>query len=389
MAIQPADRVSQIKEYYFSRKLREVAALNAAGHNIISLGIGGPDRMPDEGVIQALTEDVARPDAHGYQLHNGLPELRRAFADWYSRVYGVELNPDTELQPLIGSKEGVLHMTLTFVNPGDTVLVPNPGYPTYTSVSKLLGVNVMTYTLNAGNGWMPDFEELERMPLERVRMMWVNYPHMPTGTTADVKLFDRLIDFGRRHNILIVNDNPYSLILNDHPLSILSRPGAKEVAMELNSLSKSHNMAGWRIGMVAGSAEKIGWLLKVKSNIDSGQFRPMMKAAVRALALGPEWNRQLNAVYAARRRVAEQIMDALGCTYDPAQTGLFLWGRIPDSVSGSEALADAVLDSARVFITPGFIFGTAGERYIRLSLCATEERLNEALNRITEAHIVY
>lgn len=386
MNIKPADRVSVIKEYYFSRKLREVAALNAAGHDIVSLGIGGPDRMPDESVVKALADDAARPDAHSYQSYTGLPELRRAYAGWYERVYGVTLDPDSEILPLIGSKEGVLHVTMAFVNPGDAVLVPDPGYPTYTSVSKLLGAEVKTYTLTQANGWMPDFDALEAMDLSKVKIMWVNYPHMPTGTPANTDLFDRLIEFGKRHGILIVNDNPYSLILNDNPMSLLSRPCAKDTALELNSLSKSHNMAGWRMGMVSGHPELISYVLKVKSNIDSGQFRPMMRAAAAALALGPAWNATLNGVYRSRRRVAEQIMTALGCTFDPRQTGLFLWGRVPDDCPGSEALADDVLAKARVFITPGFIFGPAGERYVRLSLCATEERMQEALKRINQVY---
>lgn len=385
MSIKPSDRVGQIKEYYFSRKLREVAALNAAGRDIISLGIGGPDRMPHASVIETLAADAAQPDAHSYQSYTGLPELRRAYADWYRRVYGVTLDPDGGILPLIGSKEGILHISLAFVNPGDSVLVPDPGYPTYTSVSRIVGANIIPYTLDPANGWYPDFEALEQLPLDNVRILWVNYPHMPTGTPATPELFDRFIDFGRRHNILIVNDNPYSLILNDHPLSILSRPGAMDVALELNSLSKSHNMAGWRMGVLCGNPELVGYVLKIKSNIDSGQFRPMMRAAATALSLGDDWNRTLNDVYASRRRVAERIMTALGCTFDPHQTGLFLWGRIPDSCPGSEALADQVLDRARVFITPGFIFGPAGERYIRISLCATEQMLERALERVAAA----
>lgn len=385
MSIKPSDRVGQIKEYYFSRKLREVAALNAAGRDIISLGIGGPDRMPHASVIETLAADAAQPDAHSYQSYTGLPELRRAYADWYRRVYGVTLDPEGGILPLIGSKEGILHISLAFVNPGDAVLVPDPGYPTYTSVSRIVGANIIPYTLDPANGWYPDFEALEQLPLDNVRILWVNYPHMPTGTPATPELFDRFIDFGRRHNILIVNDNPYSLILNDHPLSILSRPGAMDVALELNSLSKSHNMAGWRMGVLCGNPELVGYVLKIKSNIDSGQFRPMMRAAATALSLGDDWNRTLNDVYASRRRVAERIMTALGCTFDPHQTGLFLWGRIPDSCPGSEALADQVLDRARVFITPGFIFGPAGERYIRISLCATEQMLERALERVAAA----
>jgi aspartate/methionine/tyrosine aminotransferase len=376
----PAERVTRIQEYYFSRKLKEVAALNAAGHDVISLGIGGPDLPPDQSVIDTLAEAANNPANHSYQTHIGLPELRGAYADWYQRYYGVTLDPESEILPLIGSKEGVLHVSLTFLNPGDGVLVPNPGYPTYSSVSQLVGAEIFSYDLTAEHGWYPDFDALERLPLERIKLMWVNYPHMPTGTPATMELFEKLIDFGRRHDILIVHDNPYSFILNDRQLSILSVPGAKEVALEMNSLSKSQNMAGWRMGMVASNATFISWLLRVKSNIDSGQFKPMMLAAARALRLGDEWYRKVNETYAARRAEAEAIMEALGCSYDPKQQGLFLWGKIPESVASSEALADELLAKARVFLTPGFIFGSNGERYIRISLCS--QRLSEALSRI-------
>lgn len=383
-SIAPADRVASVKEYYFSRKLREVAALNAGGKDIISLGIGGPDRMPAPEVIEALSADAALPDAHSYQPYVGIPDLRRAYAGWYRRTYGVTLDPATEIQPLIGSKEGILHISLAFLNPGDAVLVPNPGYPTYTSVSNLAQAEIIPYDLTAEGGWMPDFDALERLPLEKVKLMWVNYPHMPTGTPATIGLFSRLVDFGRRHGIVIAHDNPYSFILNDKPLSILQVEGARDVAIEMNSLSKSHNMAGWRMGMLASNPQFVEWVLKVKSNIDSGQWRPMQRAAVKALELGSEWYDGLNAVYASRRRVAEEIMTALGCTFDPAQRGLFLWGRIPETAASSEALADEILYGARVFITPGFIFGSNGDRYIRISLCATEDKMREALDRINQ-----
>lgn len=382
--IKPANRVATVKEYYFSKKLKEVAALNAGGADIISLGVGGPDRPPHPDVIRTLKDEASKDDTHGYQPYVGLPELRKAYADWYQSYYGVTLNPDTEIQPLIGSKEGILHTTLTFVNPGDGVLVPNPGYPTYTSVSRLAEAEIFTYDLTEENAWEPDFEALERLPLERVKLMWVNYPNMPTGKCASVQLFTKLVNFGLKHNIVIVNDNPYSFILNDTPLSILSVPRAKETAIEMNSLSKSHNMPGWRMGMIAACPQFIEWILKVKSNIDSGQFKPMMKAAARALQCPPEWYDEINAIYAKRRAVAAQLMEALGCSYDPSQRGLFLWGRIPDSCPGSEALADQVLYKARVFITPGFIFGSNGERYIRISLCATEAKMLQALERIKQ-----
>lgn len=386
-SIQPANRVAQVKEYYFSKKLKEVARLNAAGMDIISLGIGGPDRPPHKSVVEELCMSASRPDTHSYQPYVGLPELRKAYAAWYRNWYGVELNPDTEIQPLIGSKEGILHITLAFVNPGDGVLVPNPGYPTYSSVSKLADAEVYTYNLKEDTGWYPDFDELEKLPLEKIKLMWVNYPNMPTGATASKELYERIVDFGKRHNIVIVNDNPYSFILNDNPLSLLSVEGAKDIAIEMNSLSKSHNMAGWRMGMLASNAQFVEWILKVKSNIDSGQFKPMMLSAVKALECGREWYDELNAVYSERRQVAEEIMRALGCSFDERQRGLFLWGKIPDSVESVEAFADKVLYEARVFVTPGFIFGSNGERYIRISLCATKEKMNEALIRIKNTKI--
>lgn len=381
--IRPADRISVVEEYYFSRKLREVAAMNAAGADVISLGIGGPDRPPHASVVETLVADASRPDTHGYQPYVGLPELRAAFADWYERSYGVVLNPANEIQPLIGSKEGILHISMAFLNPGDAVLLPNPGYPTYTSVSRLVGAEIINYDLTEKHRWQPDFDALERLPLERVKIMWVNYPHMPTGARASIELFQRVVDFGRRHNILIVNDNPYSFILNDNPLSILQIEGAKDVCIEMNSLSKSHNMPGWRIGMLASNSEIVNWVLRVKSNIDSGQFHPMMKAAVTALSAGKEWYDRLNAEYSRRRKVAEKIMTALGCSFDPMQAGLFLWGRIPDSYVSAEELTERILLDKRVFITPGLIFGTNGARYIRISLCATLSRMEEALLRIT------
>lgn len=380
----PANRVQQVKEYYFSRKLKEIAELNAKGADIISLGIGGPDRPPHIDTINTLCQEAQLPNSHGYQSYVGLPELREAFSQWYKRFYNVELNPTNEIQPLIGSKEGILHTTLAFVNPGDGVLLPNPGYPTYTSVSRLAEAELYTYDLTEESNWEPDFEALEKLPLEKIKLMWVNYPHMPTGKRASLELFQKLVDFGRKHNIVIVNDNPYSFILNDKPLSIFNIEGAKDIAIEMNSLSKSHNMPGWRIGMLASNPTFIQWILKVKSNIDSGQFRPMMKAAIEALKQGPEWYDDVNSTYAKRRLIAEEIMNTLGCHFDPEQSGLFLWGRIPNDAASSEALADNILYNARVFITPGFIFGSNGDRYIRISLCATEEKINEALNRIKQ-----
>ena len=382
--IVPADRVEAIKEYYFSRKLRELAQLNAQGADIISLGIGGPDRAPAPEVIETMQREVAIESNHSYQSHNGLPQLRQAFADWYKRVYGVTLDPATEIQPLIGSKEGILHLSLTFLNPGDGVLVPDPGYPTYSSVSRLVGAEIFTYDLTEEGGWLPDFDALERMPLDKIKLMWVNYPHMPTGRQATRETFERLVDFGHRHGIVIAHDNPYSFILNREPQSILQVPGAKDICIEFNSLSKSHNMAGWRVAMAASNPTFISWLLKVKSNIDSGQFKPTMLAAAEALKAGDEWYDALYDVYAERRVIAEEIMNELGCHFDPNQRGMFLWGRIPDNVPSGEWLADELFYKAKVFITPGFIFGKNGERYIRISLCAKPDKLAESLARIRQ-----
>lgn len=385
-AIRPAERLSAVSEYYFSRKGKEVARLNAQGMDIISLAIGSPDMPPSPQTIETLCEQARRPDAHGYQPTAGIPELRRAMAGFYERWYGVSLDPDTEIQPLIGSKEGILHVTLALANVGDEVLVPNPGYPTYTSLSRLLGTRVVNYSLRPENGWQPDFDELEAMDLSRVKIMWSNYPNMPTGAPAQMQTYERLVDFASRHHIVVVNDNPYSFILNRKPLSLLQVDGAKRCCIEFNSMSKSHNMPGWRVGMLATNAEFVSWILKVKSNIDSGTFRPLQLAAATAYANAAEWHEEANYnVYARRRRLAEQIMTALNCTYDRNQVGMFLWGRIPDSYDNCEALTERVLHEARVFITPGFIFGSGGTRYVRLSLCANEDKLTRALERIRQA----
>lgn len=382
--IVPARRVSEIQEYYFSRRLREVADMRSRGIDVISLGIGGPDCPPPAEAVDTLCEHARRPDTHSYQLSTGLPELRQAFSRWYFRTYGVELNPANEILPLIGSKEGILHISLTFLNPGDGVLVPDPGYPTYTSACRLVGAEIFSYNLTEAGGWQPDFHELERMPLDRIRLMWVNYPHMPTGAPADYSVFERLVDFGRRHGIVIAHDNPYSFILNPTPMSLLQVPGAKDVAIEMNSLSKSHNMAGWRVAMLASNPRFVSWVQKVKSNVDSGQFRPVMLAAAKALDSPRSWYDDLNARYSARRVIAEEIMRTLGCSFDPKQRGMFLWGRIPDSEESGETLADRLLYEARVFIAPGFIFGSNGRRYIRISLCADERNLRRALQRIID-----
>ena len=380
--ITPANRVGSVQEYYFSKKLKEVAEMNAAGKNVINLGVGSPDLPPSEQTIETLCEHARKANEHGYQPYVGIPELRKGFADWYKTWYNVDLDPKTEIQPLIGSKEGILHISLAFLNPGDGVLVPNPGYPTYSSVSKLVEARLIPYELKEELGWQPDFEELEKMDLSNVKLMWTNYPNMPTGANATPELYERLVDFARRKNLVIVNDNPYSFILNEKPISILSVPGAKECCIEFNSMSKSHNMPGWRIGMLASNPEFVQWILKVKSNIDSGMFRAMQLAAATALEAEADWYDGNNRNYRNRRHLAGEIMKALGCTYDEKQVGMFLWGKIPDSCKDVEELTEKVLHEARVFITPGFIFGSNGARYIRISLCCKDNKLAEALERI-------
>ena len=359
--------------------------MNAEGKDIISLAIGSPDMPPSPQTIEKLCEVAHQPNAHGYQPTMGTPELREAMAQFYRRWYNVELDAKTEVLPLIGSKEGILHVTLAFVNPGDEVLVPNPGYPTYTSLSKILGAKIVNYNLREDNGWQPDFDELEKMDLSRVKLMWTNYPNMPTGGRARMETYERLVKFAKEHDIVVVNDNPYSFILSEEHLSILQVPGAKDCCIEFNSMSKSHNMPGWRVGLCASNAQFIQWVLKVQSNIESGTFRGIQLAAAEAYHNDEAWHREYNInTYARRRQWAEQIMDVLGCTYDPNQVGMFLWGKIPESIQNVEDLTERVLHEARVFITPGFIFGSNGERYIRISLCAKEEKIILALKRISE-----
>lgn len=383
--IKPAERLSTVKEYYFSRKLKEVAKMDAEGKDVISLAIGSPDMPPSKQTIDKLCEAAQEDNAHGYQPTCGTRELREAMAKFYKRWYDVELNPDSEIQPLIGSKEGILHITLAFVNPGEKVLVPNPGYPTYTSLSKILGAQVVNYDLDEGNGWQPDFNQLEKMDLTGVRLLWTNYPNMPTGGNARKETYERLVAFAKKHGIVIVNDNPYSFILNDNPQSILQIEGAKDCCIELNSMSKSHNMPGWRVGMCASNPTFIQWILKIKSNIDSGTFRGIQLAAAAAYDNDEEWHRNANiTTYRNRRKYAEEIMKLLNCKYDSKQVGMFLWGRIPDSYATAEELTEQVLHQSRVFITPGVIFGSNGERYIRISLCAKEDRFEEAIKRIRE-----
>ena len=383
MTIQPAERLGLVQEYYFSRKLKEVAQMNAEGKDIISLAIGSPDMPPSPQTVEKLCEVAHDPNAHGYQITVGTPELREAMAGFYKRWYYVDLDGKTEVLPLIGSKEGILHVTLAFVNPGDEVLVPNPGYPTYTSLSKILGAKVVNYNLREDNGWQPDFDELEQMDLSKVKLMWTNYPNMPTGGRAQRQTYERLVAFAKEHNIVVVNDNPYSFILSEEHLSILQIPGAKDCCIEFNSMSKSHNMPGWRVGMCLTNTQFIQWIMKIKSNIDSGTFRGIQLAAAEALQNDKAWHREFNIeTYSRRRRYAEQIMDVLGCTYDPNQVGMFIWGKIPEQYADVEDLTEKVLHEARVFITPGFIFGSNGQRYIRISLCAKEDKIQQALDRI-------
>ena len=393
MIIKPAKRTECVQEYYFSQKLKEIARMNvarkAAGESpVINLGIGSPDGMPPMAAVEALCESAVMSGNHAYQSYVGLPELREAFAGWYARWYGVDLDPSSEIQPLVGSKEGILLISLAFLDKGDKVLVPDPGYPTYSSASKLVEAEILTYDLRADNGWRPDFESLEKMDLSGVKIMWTNYPNMPTGASATDELYADLVAFGKRHGILICNDNPYSFILNENPLSILSQPGAKECCLELNSLSKAHNMAGWRIGMVAADEQVISQILKVKSQMDSGMFKPLQLAAVKALEQGSEWFSELNDEYRRRRVLAGEIFDMLGVEYDHESAGMFLWGKVPqniiagDGVSVGQVLSDKILYEAGVFITPGFIFGRNGENYIRISLCAKQEIIREAAERI-------
>ena len=386
--IVPAERISNVQEYYFSVKLKEIAAMNAQGADVINLGIGSPDLPPAKEVTDTLAREAADPKAHGYQPYVGIAELREEFANWYKKWYGVELNPTNEILPLIGSKEGIMHITLAFINEGDGVLVPNPGYPTYTSVSKLAGARIYNYNLTEENGWHPDFRALEEadakgeIDLKSIKLMWCNYPNMPTGANGSTELFEKLVAFGKKHNIVICHDNPYSFILTEKPLSILSIPGAKDICIELNSLSKSSNMPGWRIGMVATNSIFMQWILRVKSNMDSGMFRPMQLAAVEALKAERSWYDKMNAVYSGRRALAHQIMETIGADARKEQVGMFLWGKVKGN---AKELCDDVLYKAKVFITPGFIFGSQGENYVRISLCCKEPQLEEALKRIKAA----
>jgi LL-diaminopimelate aminotransferase len=385
--IKPANRIGAVQEYYFSVKLKQIDRMRSEGKNIINLGIGNPDQPPADPVLEALHQSAQNPSNHGYQSYIGIPQLRKGFADWYRKSYGVNLDADTEILPMMGSKEGIMHISMAFLNPGDEVLLPNPGYPTYSAVTNLVGAVPVFYNLTFENGWQPDLEALEKLNLTKVRLMWVNYPNMPTGTAAQPEIMKQLVAFGKKHQIVICNDNPYSFILNPSPSSIMSVEGAKDIAIELNSLSKSHNMAGWRIGMAASNAEFINYILRVKSNMDSGMFRPLQEAAAKALEMDDSWYRDVNAVYAERRKLVWEIMDILGCTFDKNQVGMFIWAKVPESSGNGEKLSDKILEKAHVFITPGFIFGSNGEQFIRISLCTPVATLQEAINRIKSIEI--
>ncbi len=384
MRVKPAERTNSVQEYYFSQKLRQIDQMRSSGADIINLGIGSPDQPPSQNTISSLSKEAARTTSHGYQSYTGIPSLRKAFADWYKMYFNVKLDPENEILPLMGSKEGIMHISMAFVNPGDEVLVPDPGYPTYSSVTNLVGGKIRYYDLDEKNGWFPDIARIEESGISRVKVMWINYPHMPTGAKATRRLFEQLTLFCLKNNILLVNDNPYSFILNKEYLSLLEVERAMDIAIELNSLSKSHNMAGWRIGMAAGNREYIKTILKVKSNMDSGMFRALQVAAVEALNNPPSWYDEVNIVYRQRRKIVEEMMDILKCKFDKKQTGLFVWGRIPEDIPDCGSFVDEILNKANVFITPGFIFGKNGARYIRISLCADEPTLLKARTRISD-----
>ncbi|MFA6127318.1 MAG: aminotransferase class I/II-fold pyridoxal phosphate-dependent enzyme [Bacteroidales bacterium] len=380
--IEPSSRIEGLEEYYFSTKLKQIREMNLSGETVINLGIGSPDQAPSVNVTDELAKAAKDEKSHGYQPYQGIPELRLAFSRWYLKSYGVQLDPDDQILPLFGSKEGLMHIAMSFLGPGDAALVPDPGYPAYSAVTRLAGAKVITYPLLPENGWLPDLNFIELMGLHQVKVMWVNYPHMPTGKRASMEFYHELVSFAKCHQILLVNDNPYSFILNDNPISILAVPDAIETTLELNSLSKSHNMAGWRIGMVAGRKEYLGYLMRFKSQMDSGMFKPMQLAAVKALEAGPEWYEGINRIYGERKILAHKLLDSLNCTYDKDQSGLFVWARIPSDEESGQVLADRLLQEKRVFITPGFIFGPQGDQFVRVSLCQPIEVILSAIARI-------
>ena len=379
--ITTAKRLDTVEEYYFSSKLREVRQLMSEGKSIINMGIGSPDLSPSKAVIEAVAAAIQDENGHGYQSYQGLPELRKGMADFYQNQFGVALNPNNEILPLMGSKEGIMHISLAFLNEGDHVLIPNPGYPTYTSVTNLVGAVPVYYDLKEANAWEPDFEALEKLDLSKVKIMWLGYPHMPTGARGSLALFEKLVDFAKKHNILLVNDNPYSFVLNDNPMSLLQVEGAKDVALELNSLSKTFNMAGWRVGMVLGNPEIIDAVLKVKSNMDSGMFYGIQKGAIAALNCDKSWFEDQNKIYRRRRELTEKLAEKLGCEVYKEGVGLFVWAKLPEGIASAEKFIDEILYEKHIFITPGTIFGSNGEGYIRFSLCVKEEKVQEAIDR--------
>lgn len=379
--ITTAKRLDTVEEYYFSSKLREVRQLMSEGKSIINMGIGSPDLSPSKAVIEAVAAAIQDENGHGYQSYQGLPELRKGMADFYQNQFGVEVNPNNEILPLMGSKEGIMHISLAFLNEGDHVLIPNPGYPTYTSVTNLVGAVPVYYDLKEANSWEPDFEALEKLDLSKVKIMWLGYPHMPTGARGSLALFEKLVAFAKKHNILLINDNPYSFVLNDNPMSLLQVEGAKDVALELNSLSKTFNMAGWRVGMVLGNPEIIDAVLKVKSNMDSGMFYGIQKGAIAALNCDKSWFEDQNKIYRRRRELTEKLAEKLGCKVYKEGVGLFVWAKLPEGIESAEKFIDEILYEKHIFITPGTIFGSNGEGYIRFSLCVKEEKVQEAIDR--------
>ncbi len=386
--IASAKRLESVNEYYFAGKLREIAQMQREGKPVLNLGIGSPDLPPHPSVLDALHQGAANPKAHGYQSYTGIPALREAWSNWYAQYYQVTLNPENQILPLIGSKEGIVHVAMAFLEPGDIALVPNPGYPAYSAATQLAGASVQLYDLNGDHNWLPDLKALEQTDLSKVKILWANYPHMPTGAPGSADVFQALVDFGKRHNILIINDNPYSFILNKHPRSILAADGAAEVALELNSLSKSHNLAGWRVGMIAGHPDYLKSILRFKSNMDSGQFQAIQLAATQALQLPQDWYDGLNSIYSERQQVAFKILESMDCQFDAKQQGMFVWAKIPSHYADCYALSDELLYERHVFLTPGGIFGSNGDRYVRISLCSEVTTLQKALQNIQNAIVI-
>ncbi|MEY3921621.1 MAG: hypothetical protein RL634_1382 [Bacteroidota bacterium] len=391
--MEVSSRLNGIGEYYFATKLREIDALNKAGHKVINLGIGSPDLPPHPSVVEVLHQEASKVNTHAYQSYKGSPILRSAVSDWYKSWYKITVDPETEVLPLIGSKEGIMHICMTYLDKGDAALVPNPGYPTYSSAVKLSGGEVLSYELLESNNWHPEVNQLKNIVAShqqnggKVKLLFLNYPHMPTGQLPNNTLLKEVIEFAKANDILIVHDNPYSFILNDNPSSLFVLDQQKEVVIELNSLSKSHNMAGWRVGMIVASQQHINNIMRFKSNMDSGMFLPVQLAAAKALSLDEQWHDEVNAIYAARKNEAHQLLDLLGCQYSKEQVGMFVWAKIPSTYSNGFEISDDILGKAKVFITPGGIFGSAGEKFIRVSLCSKKEVLQEAIERIKQTSL--